>query len=48
MKAYIVFEDEGMHVRAVFDTAEKAEDYVYNNQSDSEHERLEWEEYEVR
>jgi hypothetical protein len=58
MKVYIVFEQwsatpdsaghEGMEVRAVFDTPEKADDYIHNNEpDDNSWYRLHWDEYEV-
>ena len=51
MSVYIVFENElyeGMEVRAVFDTPEKANDYIHNNEPDDNSRCwLDWEEYEV-
>ena len=58
MSVYIVFEhwsatpdsagNEGREVRAVFDSEEKAEDYIYNNYPDDDSEFwLDWEKYEV-
>tara|TARA_R100000664_G_C2660664_1_gene77033 strand:+ start:96 stop:254 length:159 start_codon:yes stop_codon:yes gene_type:complete len=52
MKVYIVFghhRHEGMEVRAVFDTPEKADDYIYNHYPDDDSVFwLDWESYRVQ
>jgi hypothetical protein len=50
MSVFVVFEyvrHEGSRIRAIFDSSEKARDYVYNNEPDHDEVWLDWDEWQV-